>query len=152
MIVSFLGHRDYISNKEIESKLYDKLEHLVNIGADTFYCGGYGNFDKLCAKLIKELKVKYPHIKSYLITPYIDERTQNKLKKIREIRLYDDIIYPSLENVPPRFAISKRNEWVINNSDVVIAYVIRSWGGVSKTLRYAINKKKKIMDMVKLIP
>ena len=39
-------------------------------------------------------------------------------------------------------AIIKRNEWMVENCDLLIAYVKYSWGGARKTLDYAIRKKK----------
>ena len=33
------------------------------------------------------------------------------------------------ENVPPRYAIVRRNEWMVRESDVVISGVTHGWGG-----------------------
>ena len=55
--------------------------------------------------------------------------------------IFDESIYPDIEKTPPRFAIVKRNEWMINNSDFLIAYVEHNWGGAAKTLEYAKKKK-----------
>ncbi len=63
------------------------------------------------------------------------------------MKLYDETIYPELEKVPYRFAISKRNEWMVDNSDLVIAFVSHSWGGAATTYRYAIRKKKQIINL-----
>lgn len=57
---------------------------------------------------------------------------------------YDETVYPPLESVPKRFAISRRNEWMVRESDIVVAYVTHSWGGAAKTLEYARRKKKQI--------
>ena len=38
-------------------------------------------------------------------------------------------MYPLLENVIPRFAISKRNEWMIDKADLIIAFVNHEYGG-----------------------
>lgn len=58
---------------------------------------------------------------------------------------YDDTTYPPLEGVPLKFAISKRNEWMVDQADVVVAYVQHSWGGAAATLRYAESKHKRII-------
>ena len=58
---------------------------------------------------------------------------------------YDSTVYPPLESVPRRFAISRRNEWMVSESDVVVAYVIRGFGGAPRTLDYARRKKKPII-------
>ena len=59
---------------------------------------------------------------------------------------YDGTTYPPLENVPPRFAIVKRNEWMIRESDVVISGVTHGWGGAAKTLEFAQKKRKVILQ------
>ena len=94
---------------------------------------GMSGFD-----FLQELKKKYTGIRSYLILSYIPGE-----KKESDTEFYsnfDNIIYPSLERIPPRYAILKRNEWMIDNSDFLIAYVGHNWGGAYKTLQYA--KKK----------
>ena len=71
--------------------------------------------------------------------PYLD-RTFNE-------GLYDDSTYPPLEEVPRRYAISRRNEWMVDQADVVVAYVDHGWGGAAKTLEYAKRKNKRIINI-----
>ena len=59
--------------------------------------------------------------------------------------LYDDTTYPPLEDVPMKFAISKRNEWMVDQADAVVAYVTHGWGGAAATLQYAERKNKRII-------
>ena len=59
---------------------------------------------------------------------------------------YDETVYPPLESVPKRFAISRRNERMVCESDAVVAYVIRGFGGAAKTLDFARRKKKQIIQ------
>jgi len=61
--------------------------------------------------------------------------------------LCDTSIYPHIENVPPKFAISKRNEWMMISADLIIAYVNRSYGGAYKSLQVAKRRKKKIINI-----
>ena len=58
---------------------------------------------------------------------------------------YDETVYPPLESVPRRYAILRRNEWMIQRCDVLIAYVTHGWGGAAKTLAYARKRKKTIL-------
>ncbi len=139
MIVTFCGHGKETYTDEIKKKLYDTVEALIKQGADEFLLGGYGNFDMLAARTVKSLKAKYPHIKSVLVIPYIDRDFDKSL--------YDCSEYPPIENVPKRFAISKRNEWMISKADIVLAYVAYERGGASKTLKYAERKKKHIINL-----
>ena len=139
MIVTFCGHGKETYTDEIKKKLYDTVETLIKQGADEFLLGGYGNFDMLAARTVKSLKEKYPHIKSVLVIPYIDRDFDKSL--------YDCSEYPPIENVPKRFAISKRNEWMISKADIVIAYVAYGRSGASKTLEFAERKKKHIINL-----
>ena len=65
------------------------------------------------------------------------------------LELYDSIVYPPLEKTPLKFAISKRNEWMIDQSDFVIAYVEHSFGGAYQSLKYAHRKGKRIVNLAK---
>ena len=62
---------------------------------------------------------------------------------------YDGIIYPDIENTPPKFAISKRNEWIINQSDFVIGYVQTHYGGAYNSLLYAHKHNKPYINLYK---
>ena len=59
---------------------------------------------------------------------------------------YDGTTYPPLEKVPRRYAIVKRNEWMVHESDVVISGVTHNWGGAAKTLEFAQKKRKVIFQ------
>lgn len=87
--------------------------------------------------VVWELKKKYPHVKSILVLPYLD-------RKLDESQC-DWTVYPGLEKVPRRYAITHRNHYMVNDADVVIAYVQHSWGGAAQTLDYAKQKKKRII-------
>lgn len=137
MIVTFCGHREVQDPEKVRKWLYETIEGLIWEGADCFYLGGYGQFDTMAAGVVRELKNKSPHIRSVLVLPYLD-REYDAIG-------YDESIYPPLENVPRRYAISKRNEYMVDSSCVVVAYVVCGFGGASKTLEYAERKHKRII-------
>jgi len=87
------------------------------------------------------LKPEYPETESILILPYLDRKV--------DASLYDSTIYPPLENVPKRFAISRRNKWMIEQADMVIACVDHDWGGAAKTLAMARKKKLPVINLAK---
>ena len=138
MIVTFCGHSK-INRTECFSKWLDIiLPSFVEGGAATFYLGGYGAFDSLAATALQKLKETYPHIKAVLVLAYLNRGIDTSC--------YDSTTYPPLEKVPPRYAILKRNEWMVSESDVVISGVTHSWGGAAKTLEFAQQKKKIIFQ------
>ncbi len=134
MTVTFCGHSRIVHQEEIVKWLDVILPSLIEGGADTFYLGGYGDFDRLAAAAVRRQKAVYPHIESILVLPY--------LNRDFDTSAYDSTTYPPLENVPPRYAIIKRNQWMVSESDVVISGVTHSWGGAAKTLDCARRKRK----------
>ena len=58
------------------------------------------------------------------------------------------ILPEGIETVPPRFAISYRNKWMIEQSDYVITYVIHSWGGAAQFKELAEKKGKTVIELL----
>ena len=137
MIVTFCGHRDVFDPETVSAWLNETVKGLIREGADCFYLGGYGQFDALAAAVVRKQKERYLEIRSVLVLPYLDRPF--------DASDYDETVYPPLENVPKRYAVSRRNEYMIDRSDVVIAFVTRSFGGAYKTLCYAQRKQKRII-------
>lgn len=52
-----------------------------------------------------------------------------------------------IENVHPRYAISKRNDWMVNESDIVLCYIKHSWGGAAKYVEKAKHKGRIIINL-----
>ena len=148
MIISFAGH-SFVSRGEKLCELV-KEQIIKNARCDesiTFYLGGYGDFDEICARACRELKRAYKSIELVYVMPYITASEQEKVKEMIRDGLYDSSIYPPIENVPPKFAISKRNEWIASNVDLMIAFVNHKYGGAYKTLISAKRKNKKIINL-----
>lgn len=137
MKITFCGHKEVADREDVEKWVYMVCRDMVHKGANEFYLGGYGGFDCLCADFLRELKKEQPHIRRILVLPYLNGSMPAEG--------YDATVYPPLESVPRRFAISRRNEWMVRECDAVIAYVAHSWGGAAKTLKYAKRKKKSIL-------
>ena len=145
MKITFCGHSridfsDY--NKSFLKELL--IECIIKDPQSIFYLGGYGDFDSICLNILKELQLTFKDIKIIFVTPYID-RKYYKLEYAKEY--FDEIVFPPLENVPRKFAIIRRNEWMVDNSDIVIAYVQCSYGGAARTLDYAKHKNKNYINI-----
>ena len=138
MTVTFCGHSK-LNKPDGFSKWLDViLPSLIEGGATTFYLGGYGAFDGLAAAAVRRQKETYPHIELILVLPYLDREI--------DASRYDGTIYPPLEKVPRRYAIVRRNEWMVRESDVVISGVLHSWGGAARTLEFAQRKNKVVLQ------
>lgn len=136
---TFIGHSDcWGVDKE---KVRYAVEELIQNGVETFLSGGMGGFDWLCARVVYELKKKYPHIKNILVIPYLTFNIRNK-------ELFDEIIYPDgFEQYHFKAAIPKRNRFLVDNSQYTICYVKYSWGGAVQTYKYAKRKELVIIDI-----
>lgn len=148
MIITFCGHSNYSFDDIVKEKLRGLLlQEIRKNPACKFYLGGYGDFDSLCLNILKEIKADFPAIELLFITPYLNDN----YSKLETAKLYyDGIIYPPLENVPRQFCISKRNEWMVNEADFLIAFVKYSWSGAAKTLEYAKRKKVGFFNLAEL--
>ena len=141
MIVTFCGHREVWEAERVRDWLSQNVESLILRGADKFYLGGYGAFDRMAASVVREQKRKYPDIVSVLVLAYLDRKADSGG--------YDYTTYPPLESVPRRYAIPRRNQWMVRESDVLVACVLHDWGGAAATLEYARRRKKEIIRLEK---
>ena len=124
MICAFFGHKD--TPKEIEPTLRSTLIDLIeNKNINVFYVGNNGSFDIMVQRQLEDLYHTYPITYSVVLAYLPTEKNK-----------YDDLthtIYPEgLETVPKRFAISWRNKWMIQQSDIVVTYVTHNFGGAAK--------------------
>ena len=139
MIVTFCGHRDTVLSKGVKQQLEQVLRKVLEKAPNTlFYLGDYGRFDGLCNSVLKELQAEYPVLRRIFVTPYLDP-SYGHFQYVYDY--YDEVLYPFTDRVLKRFAIVKRNQWMVDKADYVIAYVEHGWGGAAKTLDYAIRKK-----------
>lgn len=141
-ICCFAGHRNLYNKDDLSEKLSSKIEDLImNEKVNEFWVGNYGAFDHLSSYTVKKLKEKYPHIELNLIIPYLtSEITKNKDLYLKE---FDNILIADIpEKTPKKFHIIKCNEYMIQKSDYLIAYIEFSYGGAYKTLEYAKKQKK----------
>ena len=115
MVCTFFGHKD--TSKEIEPTLRSTLIDLIeNKNVTVFYVGNNGNFDTMVRRQLEDLSQIFP-ITYSVVLAYLPTK-KNKYENLTST------IYPEgLETVPKRFAISWRNKWMIQQSDIVVTYV-----------------------------
>lgn len=107
-------------------------------GARRFYVGGYGAFDAAAAAAALSLCAAHPEVEVVLVRPYLDAGPAPQPGMAS--------VSPPLERVPRRFAIARRNRWMVDQADVVVACVQRSWGGAAEMLRYAQRRGKAVLS------
>lgn len=150
MTVVFCGHRNINGKeKELTEKLAEALTAIFEKGKKfnyliKFYCGGYGKFDLLVSHVIDKVRKLFPSVncEKVLVVPYLNISLEKREALMLE---YDHLLYPSIENVPYRFAIAKRNEWMVEQADIIVSYTEHNWGGAFQMVKFAEKKHKNIL-------
>ncbi|MBE6655993.1 MAG: hypothetical protein E7609_03850 [Ruminococcaceae bacterium] len=146
MIIAFCGHANYIENEEDEQKVLLLLEKRVNDEGCELFLGEYGGFDSFAYRCAKKHKEAHPQSRMIFVTPYLSpEYRKNSIEYTKH--RFDQVIYPPLENVPPRYAIVRQNRWIVEQADVIIAYITHKYGGAYKMYQYAKKKDKEVYNI-----
>lgn len=128
---TFFGHSDC---PDLRAELKDAIMRLVEVGVDTFYVGNQGRFDAQVRCVLSKLGVRYAVVLAYL-------------PKAANGELGDTMFPEGLELVHPRFAIDRRNRWMLERSEYVVTYVRHSWGGAAKFAALAERQGKQIIRL-----
>ena len=139
MTVTFFGHKD--TPKNIEPTLRATLVDLIeNHGATEFYVGNNGNFDTMVRRQLENLSQTYP-ITYNVVLAYLPTKKS-------EYDNYTNTILPEgIEAAPKRFAISYRNKWMIEQSDIVVTYVTHTFGGAAQFKEMAEKQGKIVIEL-----
>ena len=140
MSCTFFGHRECYGLDE--QMLRDAIERLITNGVTTFYVGNQGDFDGMVFRCLTQLEKVYPHISCSVVLAYLPKQKQE----------YDSYsgysLYPEgLETVHPRFAIEKRNRWMLEHADYCICYINHTYGGAYKFARMAKRKGLTVINL-----
>lgn len=138
------GHRNVFEN--IGDRLDNAVESAIQQGCEMFYTGAMGEFDYLFSSAVRKAKKNHPYIKLICVKPYFT----NDINTDRDYynAMYDDVIIPpEIIGVHYKAAIKARNQWMIDNSDIVLIYTVRDYGGAYEAYRYAKRNEKEIMSI-----
>lgn len=126
---TFFGHSQC---PDLRSELRDAVMRLAGDGVDMFYVGDNGRFDARVRSVLSELGLRYGVVLAYL-------------PKGAGADFDDTMFLEGLEIVHPRYAIERRNLWMLERSDYVVTYVHHSWGGAAKFVALAERQGKRMI-------
>ena len=133
--VSFIGHRVVEHYQNVEKQLEKIVRDLIKTKEFVeFYIGRNGDFDIFAASVIKRLQhdLGKDNNALILVLPYPVADMEDLEKYYDEVWLPDE-----LSGVHFKSAITKRNEWFVDHSDLLVAYVIRNHGGAYDCMKKA---------------
>lgn len=147
----FTGHRDIVkgTKRALAMELLKCIDGLVaERGIRDFYVGGAVGFDALAAKAVIHLrKTKYPQLRLHLTVPFEghylgwSEEKQREYIEIREAA--DEYLAISLR--PSKSAFLARNRFMVDQSEICVAYIRHDGGGSEYTAAYARRNGKDII-------
>lgn len=134
---TFFGHREcYGLDIDV---LLCTIEDLICQGIDTFYVGNQGAFDSMVYRCLKQLRATHPHIYIAVVLAYLPTEKNG-------ISDCPDTMYPEIEG-HPKYAIHRRNRWMISQSAYCVCYVNHTWGGAYQFARMAKKKNLHIINL-----
>ncbi len=134
---TFLGHRD--CPEDMEPKLREALiDLIVHHGVEMFYVGHQGRFDAMARQILGELQREHP-IRYAVVLAYLPG------KQTEYDDFADTMVPEGIEAVHPRYAISWRNNWMLQRSDYVVTYITHTWGGAAQLAQPARKQGKTLI-------
>lgn len=97
---------------------------ITQEGVDIFYLGEQGDFEIIAAEVLNELKPTYPFVQRIEILCFAEQLNRNSKIQSDAFDYLDE-----LDLCKRRALIIKRNQWVIDNSDVLVFFVHSPYGG-----------------------
>lgn len=137
---TFFGHRD--SPSTLRPLLHKAILSLIREqGVTTFYVGHQGAFDRMAAGILREICAEQPQIRYYVVLAYLSASIGE------DIPWQNKLLPEGIETVPPRFAISWRNRWMLRSSGYVITYVAYTDGGAAQFEQMALRQGKTVIRL-----
>ena len=138
MTVTFFGHRD--ASDSIRQRLREVLVSLIEKeGARLFYVGNEGSYDRLCQAVLAELQAVYS-LEYTVVLAYMPTKSE-------EGEGHPTLLPEAVARAPRRFAIDRRNGWLIAESDLAVTYVISPCGGAAKAKGQMQRAGKRVIEL-----
>ena len=140
MVVAFFGHKDTPS--AVKPLLEQTVQRLIEENEEiTFLIGTHGTFDLMVQGVLGQALQKYPHITCHIVLSYIP------VDKDSEQYALPTLVPEGIECVPKRLAISFCNNYMVNECDTVVCYIMHDWGGAAQFVEKAKKKGKVIFNL-----
>ena len=148
----FTGHRIimYEHLDVMSGKLDAVIAELYEKGIRDFITGGALGFDTLAAQAVLRARKNAEDLRLVLALP-CREQAKNWHKK--DVKVYneiieaaDEVIYESEEYTAG--CLLRRNRFMVDNSSYCVFYLTRTRGGTAYTVRYALENKIEMCNVI----
>ncbi len=142
------GHR-VLPNDFSRVRLTEVLRSLILQGVEDFYNGLALGFDLITAEALVALREEYPHIRIHGCIPFYGQENhfsaENKARYVKLVKECDDTVILSEQYT--KGCYFKRNDYMVERADVLLAYCHSAKGGAAYTVR-AFSRKKGSANIV----
>jgi len=122
-----------------KARLYSEIEAMIGQGYAHFISGGAMGMDMFAAETVLELKATYPWILLEMVSPFDGQaaRWDDALRR-RHDRLFEqaDIVTATAHEYS-RGCMFRRNRYLVENADLLLAAYDGLEGGTAMTVSYA---------------
>lgn len=148
---SFTGHRliEYRHEKKLSDLLDRAIAYAYEEGCRNFYTGGAIGFDTMAARKLIGFRISHRDVKIIVAVPCKDQDARwtdaQKDNYAFILSNADEIVFVSEEYT--KDCMRKRNEYLADVCDVLIAYSGRSSSGSAQTIRMAESRGKTVYNL-----
>ena len=141
------AYNNAVKDSEYDKIIFDKEKGLVEGCFTRIYTDKNIGFSYDSAEVVIKLKKKYKNIKLFAIIPCKNQsdrwKEEDKIRYNKILEKVDDkrILYEKYNN----YCMQKRNEFMVDNSSLIIACFNEKRGGTQKTINYAKSKDKEVL-------
>ena len=147
--VTFFGHR-YIDNPlRVEELLEEHIRKLIDENKYVeFLVGRNGDFDRCISSTVLRVRKNYRNDNSSLVLmlPYPTAEYLNNEEYFHDYYTDVEISYKASKS-HPKSSIQIRNREMVDIADLVICYIEHNEGGAYKTVKYATEQNKPIINL-----
>lgn len=145
---AFTGHRNLINTGFDELLLERVTENLIINGTERFLCGMAVGFDMICAQTVIALKKKY----KVSLTACLPCANQSERFSVKNKILYGELLDRCDEVIilADKYfngCMHSRDRYMVDNCDVLVSFLRKSFGGTFYTVNYARQAGKKIIEL-----
>lgn len=152
--VCFTGHRG-VDEANARAALAKHIRYAItNCGSTNFIVGGAVGIDTIAAEVVLSLREEFPHIRLFVAVPFRGFTAKwNATQKARfaSICRSCDGIHVVADSYS-RAAYQRRNEYMVDRADLVIAYYNGSAGGTRNCVSYAQSHHVPIVNCLSKLP
>lgn len=150
-IAGIIGHAKFEENEKLRQVLIETIKNVILVDNVTeFWVEIKSDFVKFASEVVREIKKEYPFVKlvyvrgEYLYTNSVYEKFLNEQ--------FDEMIFPDCFIGAGRTIYVKRNQYIIDKSDVVIFYFnekisLSEKSGTLIAYEYATKRHKRIINV-----